>query len=220
MKTHEYLRSAACLVLATSVLCAGCATMVTAECKATHPMEQLPATLVTLLGIAVGEDTVESVKQKLGDAKRIRAAESDGTRVCYRVKAAGGTAYVVFEFGPLGGFNTVTAYRVSRSAEGMAESECFSLKKDHSVEPVKGLHLGIARPDFVKLMGPGACEEKNSVEYAYAGKRRMNGEEEARFGKRNPGVATDPYFDASAGIMARFDSTGLKEFYVYKTESY
>jgi hypothetical protein len=212
--------SAACFLLRWGLVAGGPLPMDdnVVKCKKVQPIAQFPAKLATVLGIEIGEDSVRSVQHKLGATKLIRVSESDGMKMCYRLTAEGHTAYVAFEFGPLGGFNYVTAYSVSRSLKE-TEGECLPLTRERGFEPVKGLRLGITVGQFREAIGPGACDWKNAVEYSYEGKRRMTFEEQARFGERDPGVAENPFFDISAGIQARFDRTGLTEFYVYKTES-
>src|SRR5262245_13003184 len=96
------------------------------ECRSVQPMERVSIKLAMLLRIHVGEDTVESVRQRLGGAELVRGSESDGSRMCYRFDAPGHAADVAFEFGPLGGLHYVTGYRVSRSSRE-TEGDCLPL---------------------------------------------------------------------------------------------
>ena len=215
------MHMAACFLVLGSPVAGGTSDEpVSTDCRTTHPMNRFPGRLATVLGIEIGEDTVSSVEQKLGDAKHISGGESEGTKICYKLGRAGSPAYVVFEFGPLGGFNYVTGYRASRSVERKTAADCAPVAGKGDLEPVEGLRLGITMAQFKKTLGPGACEQKDKIEYSYEGKRKMNTEEQSRFGERDPGVAENPYFDISAGIIGRFDHSRLREFHVYRTESY
>jgi hypothetical protein len=218
---HVVTWAAVCLLFFGSLLAGGAApTADSVECPTTNPIDDFPHSLASVLKIAIGEDTIETTRQKLGESKSVQISESAGSVLCYWTGGPKDRAYLVFEFGPLGGFSSVTGYRISRTVNKPIEPSCAPIHKAGPIEIGDGLHLGMTKAQFKKAVGGKACERPESVQFTFAGKRKMNEEEFARFSKGDPGVSENPYFDLRAGVAARFGSSGVTELYVYKTESY
>jgi hypothetical protein len=74
---------------------------------------------ITLLGVRIGRETLDQVQSKFGAAESFRhppeGAGSD-LELCYTLKSAGMSVWVIFGSGPMGGWKTVTHFQVLSSA--------------------------------------------------------------------------------------------------------
>lgn len=77
----------------------------------------LPARNRTVLGLTLGKHSLGDVKARLGNApvSKTRAAEGRPNTLCYASNKAADNTVVVFEAGPLGGFEELTGITVGPS---------------------------------------------------------------------------------------------------------
>src|SRR5512142_978063 len=105
----------------------------------------LPTSSRTLLGIVVGNDSLKDVRHRLGNSAIKKIDNEDGRPniVCYRSSDASDDTMVVFEAGPLGGFQTTTAVTVGHaSAFGSLADGCLATAKVTKATARAG-HLGL-----------------------------------------------------------------------------
>jgi hypothetical protein len=106
----------------------------------------LPAKNRTVLGLTLGKHTLGDVKAKLGNApvSKTRDAEGRPNTLCYAASKATDNTVVVFEAGPLGGYEELTSITVGPSdAFSAAFQDCTKSDiVDRSAAAAGKLRLG------------------------------------------------------------------------------
>jgi len=107
----------------------------------------LPATLRTIFGVTVGTASLSDVEKRLGKAAIQRTGRSaDRSKsLCYKSALAGDDTVVLFEAGPLGGFQDITAVTIGSSSDfGRIATGCaVSSRVSRSTARIGGLRLGV-----------------------------------------------------------------------------
>ena len=206
------------IVLLTICMCADAKGAVTGELPGAIPSKisgdsvkgALPLRSRTLLGLVIGRHTLSDVVKRLGAAPIVKADRVDGrpNTVCFL--SSTDDTLVVFEAGPLGGFETLTAATVApRSAYALDAAKCGASRSiDRSSTRMGGLHLGASIAEVSRtLRAPGRAVSNGIVEISF---------ERTTMAKRG----TDSVeMDTTSGVVARASDDRVVWFSVYYIES-
>lgn len=116
------------------------------EIEGTPAKGVLPARNRTVLGLTLGKHSLRDVKTRLGEAPVFKARDAEGrpNTVCYVSSKLKDNTVVVFEAGPLGGFEDLTSITVGPSHAFTASfQDCTkSSKVDRSSAAAGTIRLG------------------------------------------------------------------------------
>jgi hypothetical protein len=142
---------------------------------------RLPKSYLSILGVSVGSDSLDSVEKRLGPGKRFRVGQDPVVLrdVCYTVTAPNGPAVVAFESDAMGGWVDVTSAAVG-TAESFGPYEAACRGSQITVgEGVSagGLALGITRAEVKKLLSTvePMIETKTRIGYLFKDKGLLSG---------------------------------------------
>jgi hypothetical protein len=74
---------------------------------------------ITLLDVRIGRESLDQVQARFGATESFRHppnGAASNLELCYKLKSAGKSAWVIFGSGPMGGWRTVTHFQVLSSA--------------------------------------------------------------------------------------------------------
>lgn len=135
-----------------------------------------------LLGLSLGRSGLAEVQKRLGKAPIIKTAQSEGSpnAVCY-ISAADDTI-VVFEAGPLGGFEKLTAITVTRARDfsGNAKDCSRSSAVSRKAATVGRLRIGGRAQEFgVAFQSIPSISVNGISEIAFSQRPKSKGSREA-----------------------------------------
>lgn len=179
-----------------------------------HPVPGiLPIAGRTILGIVVGQTELTAVMRKLGKVAPKKMENEDGRPViaCYRSSDRSDDTMVVYEAGPLGGFQTVTAVTVGHAPDfGSLVGECLATARvTRSATHAGTLRIGGQLNDTAKALKVRPVVSK-------AGVTEIALEKTVRRKQRS---GADIEADVSSGVAARVEDGKIRWFVVYYTES-
>ena len=119
----------------------------------------------TLLGFSIGKTSLMQVSAALGKAEEMPRKEQDARRICYM--SISGRVRVIFEAGPMGGWQDITAFTIST---GTADSDhlkrCVKTAKvSENIATASGLRLGMSRKEIKKRFGDPASESIDHLRF-------------------------------------------------------
>lgn len=173
----------------------------------------LPNASRTVLGVVIGKHDLKDIKRRLGDApiKKLEAEEGHPMTVCYRSNRPNDDTMVLFEAGPLGGFQTTTAVLVGPASKFGPSYDCLATAKvSRSTAKAGKLHLG---GDIQSIAG-GINARPIA---AKSGLTELALERIVTRGDKASGKRVE--VDVSSGVVARVEQGSVKWFAVYYTES-
>jgi len=135
--------------------------------KASKPNLRLTQSDLTVLRVSVGLSSKRDVQARFGSAtffKDSKDEEADDV-LCYL--SANQSLAMVFYFGPLGGWNDVTAIAVSKvKALPWSRSSCLKTTKvPEHLQFFRGVSLEISRDDLAKTLGPASRVTSTAANY-------------------------------------------------------
>jgi hypothetical protein len=174
----------------------------------------LPREDLRILGITIGKDRLGEVRRRLGETKVVKMRSTDGrpNSLCYRSNNVRDDTVALFEAGPLGGFETLTAITVGPASAFSDLSNCLATAKVSRATTNAGkLRLGGDIGAFAKSlkMEPGMSS---------VGLIELPLQKTVRRTERTTGKHLD--VDISSGVVARVNNGAVKWFSVYYIESF
>ena len=169
-------------------------------------------------GVKIGVTTLAEVQARYGKTKMVRTAKEDGAPVagCYYFAEAKQRMFIIFESGALGGWDRVTALRISTKPMG---NDCVSTKDNVAITPGHGVRLGQNVKEFKQKVDVVFKRTGNTLGYIGESKRAATAEEMKRMQAVFPGEKQIE-FDVVVIIKAKFDANRLTDYRVSKTESF
>ena len=187
-----------------------------------------PATF-TILDFNIGVHTLQDVIDDLGESPVFRKDPKinySPLLVCYAAHDLIDETSVIFEAGPLGGWKTITAYIVGLKSRIPYKidkyTKSFRIKK--SIATKNGISLGMAKKDFMSILGTPTYIKDGAIAYHYLRNAKMTEEQKIALQKKHDeifgsGEKISPYYDISSGIESFFLNDKLVWFRVYRMES-
>jgi hypothetical protein len=157
-------------------------------------------------GFPLLETSIEQIRGELGPAPIVTAGHHEDT-ICYVWPRAG--ALVTFIVGQEG----IGASFEARKLPDKVPANCITPSGSRTKQKlnVGGLHLGMTKANFIKLVGPAKPAADGRLEFTVWRKDPIPPRHEAD---------TEPsYYDVGIGIKARFINGLLTDFVVWKTVS-
>lgn len=168
-----------------------------------------------MLGLTMGKHTLADVKKHLGEAVVVKMGKTEGrpNSICYRSNKSDDDTVVLFEAGPLGGFEKLTAVTVATVPDiGGAYQDCVRNDKVSRSSAAAGtLKLG-GDIEIVRKSLKAAAIGKTK-----AGLVELPFEISAKTRDKASGKVVE--IDTSSGVVARTDHREVKWFSIYYIES-
>ncbi len=164
----------------------------------------------TILGLSLGKASLADVQKKLGVATLQRIAEQQPYFLCYRSSKIADNTVLIFEAGPLGGWEVITSFSVYSDIS--ARKDLMNLSCTQSpivssrITTDGGLSLALIEKSLRALLGEPSAKSHGNILYVY--------EKVVLHPQTNKELSRDVMFEAVYvnGLM--------KSFTVSKTESY
>lgn len=173
---------------------------------------QLAARFRTVLGLEVGKHKLGDVLQRFPGAEIFRLDDSDGSSkaICLRSTASNDDTQVVFEAGPLGGFEDLTGVTVAPRAAFPRTYKCVGSRLvTVASASAKSIKLGADLSELAKALNTRTAYAKSGlVEFPF--------ERQSRF--RDPKTGTSTESRILSGVVARVDSNRVRWFSIYFVE--
>jgi hypothetical protein len=190
---------------------------------------ELDSAHTTILGVTIGVHTLEDVMNEFGETTIFRSNSNITycpSLICYMSCAASDETSIVFEAGPLGGWETITAFVVGRKTDiPFYKDRCTkSSRVMKKITTRSGIRLGMDKDEFTDILGKSTDCEGDRVAYHFLCERKMTEKEikslqlrqEEIFGREKK---ISPFYDISSGMEARFSGERLVWFRVYWMKS-
>lgn len=167
----------------------------------------------SVVGVTIGQDNLATLQSKLGPVKKCRTKEHDGVDIAGYTDS---TNDVVFEFGEVGG-GEVTGFYLTRPHRSLGCSFAHLPSTISELTTTGGIHLGMAKEEFVRIFGPPKSRIGNLWKYDWTLETKYTDEERKKAASEGYSVS-DSYL-IGITIEATFSSGGaLRYFYVSKLE--
>jgi hypothetical protein len=168
---------------------------------------------LTILGLSVGRDTLETVQEKLGPSKPCVASEHL-TTLGYIV----GNETLLFESSDIGG-GDITGL-ILRPSKIRSACDLSSPKTTiSSLRTDGGVHLGMKKKEFTTIFGsPKSKKRDGTYVYRWEKTENLTDAQQKAAAKSFPGAAPNAA-DVLTTVEARFSTTGLTYFYVSRIKS-
>lgn len=176
-----------------------------------------------ILNLTLRETKLEGARRSLGPATIVTGrGEGEPRELCYRSAAAGDETVLVLEADAMGGWETITGFRLLRASALADPEKCLASAKLHlGIATRGGVRLGLSRREVVKLLGEPTSVAPRGFVYAYSGKVRMTAEQiELYRNTHGWDVSADPYFDEISEIRFQFDDDRAVEVGVFHVLAY
>jgi hypothetical protein len=177
---------------------------------------------LTIMGVAIGRDSMKDVQGRFGRTILLPRKEHAPDRVCYLYEQNNASNVIVFEAGPLGGWNTITGFSLYDNSIGFQERDmCMDCSAWlTNVQTKGGIATGMHINDLTKIVGKPSRMSDNEVIYVYQGKRNMSQKELDNVALSWPEARQNPAFDVTSWMVAKFIKSRLVFYGAMKIESY
>jgi outer membrane protein assembly factor BamE (lipoprotein component of BamABCDE complex) len=184
--------------------------------------EKLGDQHLTLLGLTLGMHTLKDVEVRLGSTQILSRKEHAPDQLCYISAEKGDETVIVFEAGPLGGWEILTAFRIISSKLSFKKTDqCRETSYISKRTQTKtGIRVGITREQLIAILGSPSKVIGNNFFFLFSVQRRMSEDEIRDMERRWPDVRKNPYFDVSSSVHATFSNSELSSVCISKIESY
>jgi hypothetical protein len=170
----------------------------------------------SILGVEIGQDSSESLENKLGKITKCHTNE--------HISIAGYTnskEELIFEFGEVGG-GDITGFYV-RPSSGRSHDGCTLSPLPSDVSELTtgaGIRLGMTQKEFLRAFGPpGNRSQGGQWKYHWTWKANLAEEERQAIARSTPGSTPPKTADISVWIEARFTRRSLSYFHISKLET-
>jgi hypothetical protein len=172
---------------------------------------------LTILGFTVGKHSLLDVQGILGETGLLPRKEHAPDKICYVSDDDLDGTIVVFEAGPLGGWQYLTAFRVISNKTDFEHVDLCrkSTLVSKNIMTKSGIKLGMSRKELNSILGEPSKEIDNNFFYIYYFQRKMTDEELIYFGKNIQHL----YIDVFSTVQATFLDSELIEISFSKVES-
>jgi hypothetical protein len=168
----------------------------------------------SILGVTIGQDTLETLENKLGKVKQCDSHDN--------ASIAGYTDSkedLVFVFGEVGGGEVTAFYLIPH--ERAPRCSLSPLPREISGLTTKGgIHLGMTEEQFTGVFGlPKSRTGRGQWKYFWTWKVKLADEEKKAIASTRPASTVSDMADVSIWIQARFTNGVLEYFYIAKLET-
>lgn len=173
----------------------------------------------TFGSVEIGKTTFVEIQNKYGKSISFKSGATDESNkmICYTNLPGRKAVYIVFEFGPMGGFNRTTGIRI---ASGKGNKKCSLTNIDLSkIKSKNGVHLFQERKDFLRKSKVSFKAVGATLTFHGESKRDASAVELKQLRKNWPNEK-QAYFDIATTVKAIFNDGRLVDYYVSIIESY
>jgi hypothetical protein len=168
----------------------------------------------SILGVTIGQDTLETLESKLGTVKQCDSRDN--------ASIAGYTDSkedLIFVFGEVGGGEVTAFYLTPR--ERAPNCPLSPLPRESSGLTTRGgIHLGMPEEQFIRVFGhPKSRTRRGHWKYFWTWKVKLTDEEKKAIASATPASTPPDTADVSIWIEARFTNGVLGYFYIAKLET-
>jgi hypothetical protein len=174
---------------------------------------------VFMLGpVQIGATSFNQIRSWFGAAETTSPGlDGSHQQICYVLNSGGRKMHIIFETGPMGGFNKVTGIRLGSKG---APKSCLALKAGAELMAFgNGVQLGQEKSEFIRRFNIRFQQEDLVLTYECDYLREATLEELSLLRKNWP-METRTYFDVNVSVRAQFAERQLEEYYVRRIESY
>lgn len=185
--------------------------------------EKLSNVHLTILGFTIGQHTLEDIQKVLGKAKFLTRREQAPKRICYVSGEKQNDTIVIFEAGPIGGWEMLTAITIASGKVSFKERSSCTVASQVStnVSTEGGLKLGLDRAGLEAILGNPSRAHGSTLHYEFRAREKMTEKQIQKLAKLWPKVGDDPYMDVSSDVEAIFSSDSrLESVTISKIETY
>lgn len=185
--------------------------------------EKLSSIHLTILGLTIGQHTLEDTQKELGKAKFLPRREQAPKRICYISEKKQDNTTVTFEAGPMGGWELLTAITIASGKVSLKERSSCAIASQVStnISTEGGLKLGLDRASLESILGKPSRVNGNTFHYEFRTREKMTEKQIQKLAKLWPKVGDDPYMDVSSDVEATFsDNSKLESLTISKIETY
>jgi len=168
---------------------------------------------LTILGVTVGEDNLETLQKKFGAVKQCHTEEHVSTAGYKNSKQE-----LIFEFSEVGG-GDITGFYL-KLADG-ASSCALSILPANAQKLVTegGVHLGMKEEEFLRMFGsPKSKNKRGEWKYYWTWETSLSNDEKKK-AAASSGATVGDKADVSISVEARFANSALEYFYISKLET-
>jgi len=181
-----------------------------------HKVKPPGASHFSILGVAIGQDTLETIETKLGAVKECHEKNENAS-------IAGYTDFkedLVFEFGEVGGGDVTAFYLTTHEQAPSCPLSTLVQKRKAGLTTKGGIHLGMTEEQFIRVFGlPKSRSRKGQWKYFWTWKEKLTDEEKKAIADATPASTVSDEAHVSIWIQARFSNGVLRYFYIAKLET-
>jgi hypothetical protein len=179
-----------------------------------HKARPPGASHFSILGVTIGQDTLETLENKLGKVKQCDSHDN--------ASIAGYTDSkedLVFVFGEVGG-GDVTAFYLTPH-ERAPNCPLSPLPRESSGLTTRGgIRLGMTEEQFIRVFGPPKSRTRRGQwKYFWTWKEKLTDEEKKPIASATPASTPPDTADVSIWIKAQFSNGVLRYFFIAKLET-
>lgn len=185
---------------------------------ATSTAMPLADPVISLGKVRIGTTSAREIMKEYGNTQLVRVGREDGSplSLCYYATSPVGKSYIIFEFGPMGGFDRLTGFRLASKKYG---KRCIQATTSIFGITGNGVQLNLRRSEFLKRFDVTFRNKGGSLVFYEESERKASAEELKNLRKAWP-AETQEYFDVTSTINAHFQKGRLTDYYVSVIESY
>jgi hypothetical protein len=178
---------------------------------------------VTLMGLTLGKHSLKDVQTRLGKAKILPAREHGPSRICYVSDRRSDGTIVLFEAGPLGGWEYLTGFTIVGKETAFPDSkfctESPQVQRGVATESGIGLEQDLA--ELRRILGEPTEQQSEKILYLYHAQERLTEEQRRKLDvSKLTGPSGAPmFYDVSSSVQVRLKNRRLILISVYRLES-
>jgi hypothetical protein len=194
------------------------------RCSQNSPTRvQIADTDATILGLAIGQESLKDVQATLGRAQIVRVSsdEESDVALCYESSADG--TVLIFYSSAMGAWQNIIRFALwSRNSEFSHRSQCTkSALVSRNIATESGLRLGLTTQETEAVAGRPTERGSSTLKYEYVCRQKMTDEQIRGFKTANNwDVTSDPYFDRMSWIKVNVSNSTGSHLEVGRIESY
>lgn len=176
---------------------------------------------LTVLGFTIGKNSLKEIQVSLGPAKILQESEHGPSQICYQSTQERDGTSLIFEAGPLGGWQTLTSFVIESNSESIESNRCHQAHLvSKRIHTKSGIRLGLTQKQLRVILGAPTKIIKNNWFYLYQSQRKMTQEEIERLAIKWPIVRQQPYFDVNSFIQVTYSNSKITKIMIGKVESF
>lgn len=170
---------------------------------------ELDKSHLSVLGFEIGENTLNDVMEKLGQAKiKHDPGATDPNEICYTSNAEGDQTKIIFIAGPMGGWENITEFQIISGNLPLKKTEWCTASPliSKKLSTKGGLRLGMNLTSLKKKLGEPTESRPSFYSFDFYTKRKTSSTE-------------DTYWDVLSGVTVTYSNDNVNSISVYQSVS-